>query len=373
MRRLTCLLFSLLVCAGHLSARSHYATAHNQFASLTAGLTSQLHAHVACVMDGERLEVTNGNANSLVLTDTTLTSSSGYSYLVRASSLSGQAGRSYTVTDAQGKKRRVDNTSWGIIFAHTDANHYLRAELSCSNSNLFDDITDKRIMTLTVYRHNGNTDEPLTSHTVTDGVDMEDGLNTLMVSVDNGQAVISVGKKKLQKVATIALDAAEPTTVKTGVYFSPGAHVAIERTVLTTDSNPPRRIATTWTREALDQHLSMSNDPIEGYWQYQDRDMEDRWLRLGGRYTVAVVAANGGYDIIYLTGAQVNAAQWQSGLLKGHISKTIFDGHYDLEWIDATFLPIIQDAYAAFENGVLMTLNFPVYKSQLRLSKVLMP
>ena len=79
------------------------------------------------------------------------------------------------------------------------------------------------------------------------------------------------------------------------------------------------------------------------------------------------------HDIIYLSGAQVNAAQWQAGLLKGHITKTIFDGNYGLEWIDATFQPIVQDAYATFENGVLMTLDFPVYKSQVRLSKVLQP
>ena len=149
--------------------------------------------------------------------------------------------------------------------------------------------------------------------------------------------------------------------------------MAVERTTLSTDSQAPRHILTTWTREALDQHLAMSSDPIEGYWQYQDRDMEDKWLRLGGRYTVAVVAASGGYDIIYLSGAQVNATQWQPGMLKGHISKTIFDGHYDLEWIDATFLPITLDAYAAFSDGVLMTLNFPVYNSQMRLSKVLAP
>ena len=373
MNRLTCCLLAMFASVGLVSARSHYATAYNQFRSLTAVLSSQPKAHVSCALDGNCLDLRNASAIPLVATDTTLTANTGYSYLVRASSHSSQAGRSYTVTDADGNKSRVEGTSWGIVFDYTDSAHYHRVEVSCSNSNLYDDLTDQRTMHVSIYRHDGSSETLLSRRTLSDGVDMEDGLNTLMVSVANGQAAISVGKKRLQPVATVALDDVDSKTVKTGLYLSPGAHIAIERTVLTTESNPPRRVATCWTREALDQHLAMSSDPIEGYWQYQDRDMEDQWLRLGGRYTVAVVAANDGYDIIYLSGAQVNAAQWQAGLLKGHITKTIFDGNYGLEWIDATFQPIVQDAYATFENGVLMTLDFPVYESQVRLSKVLQP
>ena len=55
------------------------------------------------------------------------------------------------------------------------------------------------------------------------------------------------------------------------------------------------------------------------------------------------------------------------------MKKTIFSSHYDLMWVDATHEPITQDAYASVENGVLLTLKFPVYKSQIRLSKVLTP
>ena len=115
----------------------------------------------------------------------------------------------------------------------------------------------------------------------------------------------------------------------------------------------------------------MSADPVEGYWQYLDRDMDDEWLRLGGRYTIATVQAGNGYDIIYIDGAKVKKSLWQPGMLKGHITKTIFTGNYDLFWIDATMEPIDDEAYATVENGVILTLNFPTYKSQVRLSKIL--
>lgn len=356
-----------------LAARSHYATIHNNFASLTARLHSSLGNHAHYFYDAERLVIANGNAHVLLACDTTLIPEQGYEYMVRAASRTNHAGRSYSITDAQGKKSRISTTSWGIVFDWRDSLNYRRVELSCGNSNLYDDLTDQRQMHVSVYHCVDGKEVVSDSWNLNRGVDLDDGLNTLSVSVQDNMVHVSVGKNELQKVGSIPLDISDPCTALAGIYLSPGAEIAIERTVLKTDSNTPRHIATTWSRESLDQHFALSDDPIEGYWQYQDRDMEDRWLRLGGRYTVAVVAANKGYDIIYVSGALVNAQHWSEGLLKGHISKTIFDGHYDLEWIDATFQPIVQDAYAAFENGVLMTLNFPVYKSSLRLSKVLSP
>ena len=354
-----------------LSARSHYNTIHNNFTSLSAHLDQTLPHHVHSWLDDGRLFIHNGITLPLIVCDTTLVPDQGYQYLVRAALITNRAGRSYSIIDSQGNQSLVSTTAWGVVFDWLDSLNYRRVELSCDNSNLYDDLTDERQMHVKAYRCQAGKETLLDSWTLNNGVDLDLGLNTLSVAVSDGQVHVSVGKNELVQVGTLMLDFDEPCTTLTGVYLSPGAEIAIERTILTTDSNASRRIATTWTRESLDQHFALSDDPIEGYWQYQDRDMEDRWLRLGGRYTVAVVSSDKGYDIIYVSGAQVNAPQWREGLLKGHISKTIFDGHYDLEWIDATFQSIEQDAYAAFENGVLMTLNFPVYKSQLRLSKVL--
>lgn len=354
-----------------LSARSHYTTIHNHFASLTARLDKLSLQHAHSRIDDERLLISNGNAHPLIVCDTTLVPDQGYRYLVRAASMTNHAGRSYGITDSQGKKSRVSTTAWGIVFDWRDSLNYCRVELSCDNSNLYDDLTDKRSMHVKAYRCREGKESMIDSWTLLHGVDLDDGLNTLAVTVIEGQVQVSVGKSELVQVGALKLDIGDPCTTLAGVYLSPGAEIAIERTVLSSDSNIPCRVATTWTRDALDQYFAMSDDPIEGYWQYQDRDMEDRWLRLGGRYTLAVVSSDKGYDIVYISGAQVNAPQWREGMLKGHIDKTIFDGHYDLEWIDATFQPIAQDAYAAIENGVLMTLNFPIYKSSLRLSKVI--
>jgi hypothetical protein len=159
--------------------------------------------------------------------------------------------------------------------------------------------------------------------------------------------------------------------VQVGYLVGPGSRTALERAVLTIENENQTSITTLWTREALDQYFATSSDPVEGYWAYLDRDMQDEWLRLGGRYTLAVVRADKGYDLIYVSGAQVKKSMWQPGMLKGHITKTIFSGNYDATWIDATMEPIDRDVQATIDNGVILTLNFPVYKSQVRFAKVL--
>ena len=80
--------------------------------------------------------------------------------------------------------------------------------------------------------------------------------------------------------------------------------------------------------------------------------------------------ANDGYDLIYIDGAQVKKSQWLPGMRKGHLARTAFVGNYDLDWTDATMEPLPHDdSYATIDNGVILTLHFPAYNSQVRLAK----
>ena len=66
MNRLTCCLLAMFAIVGLVSARSHYATAYNQFRSLTAVLSSQPKAHVSCALEGNCLDLRNASAIPLV-------------------------------------------------------------------------------------------------------------------------------------------------------------------------------------------------------------------------------------------------------------------------------------------------------------------
>ena len=128
---------------------------------------------------------------------------------------------------------------------------------------------------------------------------------------------------------------------------------------------------TAWTKDKLNAPFAKSKNPLEGYWEYLDRDMDDGIARLGGKYKIALVATDDGFDIIYVSGAQVGKSEWHEGMLKGRLTKTIFNDNYKAFWIDSTFRPIDDDVNGFFESGVILDMSFPTYKSKIRFSKVL--
>ena len=310
--------------------KSYYNSISNEFGGLYPHPGMRMQGRYKAI-EGDRLVDENATMATAMGLDTIHVTSTAYRYQLRLANTNNKQGKTRSIKNPMtGEKTTLTSTEWGLVLTKT-----------------------------------------LATAEVTRGVSLEDDLNTICVDVDGRSVSVSIGKKELEKV--IEAEVMRPTgAVRVGYLVGPGASVSIERAVLTIDNEKQVAATTTsWTTEALDEHFDQSADPVEGYWKYLDRDMQDDWLRLGGRYTLAVVQADEGYDIIYIDGAQVMKSQWQPGMLKGHFSKTIFSGNYDLKWIDATMEPIDKDAYATIENGVILTLNFPVYKSQVRFAKVI--
>ncbi len=123
-------------------------------------------------------------------------------------------------------------------------------------------------------------------------------------------------------------------------------------------------------REELDKYLRESTDSIEGYWQYLDRDIDAPTTILGGYYELATVRNGDVYDIIYLRGADKYRNLWQEMSVKGHLKSTIFRDNFDMEWIDGSRTQKFdRDVYATFEQNSIMTLHFPLQKSEVRFSR----
>lgn len=349
--------------------KSYYNTVGNGFGGLYPHPGMRMQGRYKAI-EGDFLVEENATMATATTLDTMAIGSTAYRYQLRLVNRNNKQGKTRTIKNPMtGGTTTLTSTQWGLIFNRDDLGNYCAVVLSCDNSAPFDDITDQRSMRVTITQNSGMDVTELASTTLTSNVSLEDDFNTLSVDVDEHSVRVAIGKEELQQVLEAPVTRPEGI-VWVGYLVGPGASVAIERAVLTIGNEEQVITSTPWTHEALDQYLSASTDPVEGYWRYLDRDMQDEWLRLGGRYTLAVVRADDGYDLIYIDGAQVKKSQWQPGMLKGHIKRTAFTGNYDLMWIDATMEPIDKDAYAAIENGIILTLQFPVYKSQVRLAKI---
>ena len=362
--------FLLAATAASGQSRSLYNSARNDFGGLYPHPGMRMAGRYKAI-DGDRLVEENASMATAISLDTMHIASTAYRYQLRLANLNNKQGKSIAVKDpTTGGKKRITSSRWGLVFNHDDEGNYCAAVLSCDNSAPFDDIVDVRTMQVSIIQVINGEAATLATATVTQGVSLEDDLNTISVDVDHGSVRVSLGKDELCQI-TEAHVTRPSGLVQVGYLVGPGACVSIDRAVLTVEGGDQAAVPkSSWTRQGLDEYLSQSTDPLEGYWSYLDRDMQDDWLRLGGRYTLATVRTADGYDLIYIDGAQVMKSQWQTGMVKGHITRTIFGGNYDLTWTDATMQPIGgQDAYATIEQGAILTLYFPIYKSQVRFAR----
>ena len=365
-------LMILLLIASSLDVmgKSYYNSVSNGFGGLFPHPGMRMQGRYKAIEE-DCLVDENATLATAVGIDTMIIHSTAYRYQLRLANRNNKQGKTRSIKNPMtGEKTTVTRSEWGLVFNYDEQGNYCAVVLSCDNNTLFDDITDQRTMLVTLIKRQNGESVELTRTTLTKGVSLEDDMNTLCVDVDERNVIVSIGKNELNQVIETSL--ARPVgAVQVGYLVGPGASVSLERAVLTIDNEKQIATTTQWTREALDEYFANSHDPVEGYWKYLDRDMKDEWLRLGGRYTLAVVRADDGYDLIYIDGAQVKKSQWQTGMLKGHITKTMFTGNYDATWIDATQEPIDKDVQATIENGVILTMSFPVFGSQVRFAKVI--
>ena len=331
-------------------------------------------------INGQFLQLDNISTRDIIVTDSTsIDSFDNYNYYIKFANLHNKEGKSYKVFDDQDNSTSVSSTKCGIVFNLT-ADSYWLVTTCCDNSNFYNENFDSRTMTIELVKVESGKKNIVKSVTLDKGVDLDMGYNYVGVNVENNVIKVLAGKDKLNEIINFQIPKTEiegdygKASRKVGYFVGAGAFISIERTVLSFNNvvkSEPPSLETQWTREALDRHFAESKNPFEGYWTYLDRDMEDKWLKLGGRYTIALVETQQGYDVIYVDGAQVKKSQWHLGMKKGEMIKTIFTDNFTGKWNDATQEAISEDVFVTFESGVILTFKFPVYKSQIRFSKVL--
>ena len=338
-----------------------YSTVHNHFRTLAAPASATIDKQGRLVLD-------NNNENPIFVSDTILiNTASPFKFYTRAINLHSGNKKSYKVVTAAGGTMRVSHPAWGV-FLQCGEDLYTII-VNTEDDSWSDEVRSSHTARVIItHLHNGiqvNTVET----TIERSDDWNETLHALGLQVNEGELNVLMGKERLEKVQSMKLSTLNGEAT-VGIIAGAGSKPAIERAVLTYNNESSPHPIVTWTREELDEHFASSRDPYEGYWQYLDRELEDKWLALGGRYTIALVANGNGYDILYIAGAQVMGSKWQECRQKGTMISTIFNENYQATWIDATGNDMGPDVQATFESGSILTVKFPVFKSQLRFSRI---
>ena len=271
-----------------------------------------------------------------------------------------------------GTKERMKpwHEGFGVQMATTDSS-YLRIMLYPANTD-YGFLTDQQGMLLKVIRHTDKGDSTIVSKIVVDGIAPGRYNNSLSVSAyRSGKVLVFAGKKYLAKVAEI--DYPDPTQGER--YAVVDGKVNVKMLVDEYAMDPAATLHSEWTHSKLQEYFRTPRatlKPLEGYWQYLDQDTDETYAHIGGHYRLAVVDNGaGGYNIIYVSGATIYPDRWETGMLKGNLTSTIFPGNYDLHWIDSEMRPVDREAYATVEqDGTLLSLVIPTLKSTMRLYRV---
>lgn len=269
--------------------------------------------------------------------------------------------RGYLPDDRE--RRGPSPDSWGITWG----DH--RVCLTGRNTD-FGDLSDRYVLDVEASRMAAGQWSPIIRRTMTHDIGAVCKPNTLIVEVyGDSLARIFAGSTLMRHVFNISLDS--PATSSEWGLTASGRMIP-EFIVAEYTPDPRSRLLTGWTADSLDTYLNdRRRDPSEGYWSYFDRRNDPDKGRIGGKYTIATVRnQSGGYDIIYVSGAAVNASGWSTGMLKGRLSPTIFPGHYDLLWVDAMMMEVSDETNATITNGALLEVSFPLYDTLIRFSRV---
>lgn len=276
-------------------------------------------------------------------------------------------GKTIAASSMQVRARSVgDRTPWGIIWDMTDSLSYTRARLTLPQSRHFDDDFGS-YYGLVVERVDSGRSTVL--HEVAPGGlhGVERGYNTLKLISDNtGEARLYAGNKELVDMGAYRLKGG------TFALWTGGSkHIDVQRLCLELDTIAPPRFSTEYfALLASSQAHTIPADSVTvtGRWEFLDREIKSSGTHLGGKYTLAVVStAGGGYEIVYLQGADVNTGLWRYGCVKGYLKPTSFAGDFDLIWYDSLGREIIGEQSATLSSdGSLLIFNFPLAKASLR-------
>lgn len=202
---------------------------------------------------------------------------------------------------------------------------------------------------------------------LSEGVNTDGGFNTVRLMKEGDSLSVAVGEKKPIQLATVGIKA-DIDSCRIGYFCGESSKIEINRVHYRSTPDPAKMCRTAWTADSLDRYLAQSKDENEGYWHYLDRRMDESQMKSGGKYRLAVVCAGEGYDLLYVGGAEMYPRYWQVGMRKGVLEASPFIGTYDMKWHLSDKTLVEDEAYATF-SGNILTLHFPLHKSEVRFYK----
>jgi len=297
---------------------------------------------------------------------------SGFLWRTLAIPVQNRFGKKYSYTGADGKQKKIEHPAWGVALISEEKDTLLFRLHTDTKKNSLEDIfvNNTEAMTLQVLLYSRQNGAVLldSASVKRSQADIYDGANWLTVSRTGDDISFSIGNRKQTRVATVHLSGFKVR--EAGYYLAPAALLQLQYVSLRCDGQyrvlPYTANEFEATREA----------PLCGVWQLTNQSVDTGWFMPGGNYLVGIrLASDGGYEMLYLDGATINAEAWQPGMMKGVLQATSTPGVFNVVWYDAEHHPVSRmvQAQAQTDENMLryttLVINFPLQNSTLTFIK----
>lgn len=248
--------------------------------------------------------------------------------------------------------------AWSLIWGRTDTDDCIVANVSMPERKGHDDVYPS-IVYVGVFQRVKGVDTPITSTNFS----IESDYFSLKFIFDGFSARLFAGDKDKKLLTELPIDLTKPTTV---LLSSESSLKARRISVMYNMGNTPAR-ADCADAETIAKAIDSASG-IGGCWVYLDRDIDTKRASLGHKYQLAIVKADENtYQIVSIEPKAALKGVILPLQVKGWLRATNFSNNYDMVWYDTNGRELDDDNNAQVsDDGSILTLRFPVYKSQLR-------
>ena len=152
----------------------------------------------------------------------------------------------------------------------------------------------------------------------------------------------------------------------TGLYLTAGSEVKVENAaILVEDKETQPHLGL--TSSLLDYYFGNNVCSfVEGFWDVTLEQLPVNRIKMGGKYSLAVVCDGYKYYMVYISGADIYPGKWREGDVKAIMTPSEA-GHYDVVWYDAEGHKM--ENALAFLNGNELIIYFNDEDSRLILTR----
>ncbi len=290
----------------------------------------------------------------------------------RVANLHNEIGKKYSYKDEDGKSSKVIHPGWKLIIEGEAQNWTIN--IKTKDEKINSDVSSPELI-FTLLKDK----EKIADRHYATGFNIFNSRNAYAVGIKNGKFKFRGGNRQYNEIFEFDLGSAKVKDISFGV--EEGGEIEVSDIIIaTSDKYSHTDRVEGGVLEKIRKIARGSTDDLIGVWGLWSYSMDDSYVKPGGEYMIGILpeeiedesaeaSGKSSYRIIYLGGAKVGKDCWKEGMVRGRLTPSLFEGIYNVEWLDSKGDKIKKEIKATISDSELK-IQIPEYSSNVTFRKI---